>query len=328
MNNAEHHDFGVVVIGRNEGARLRACLTRLAQSSLPIVYVDSASTDGSASLARNLGITTLELDGRQPLSAARGRNAGFYYLLEHYPKLMFIQFVDGDCVLNSEWLDYANEQLQTEPTFVAACGILREKNHHASLFSQLSDIDWSYRPIGEIRNCGGIFMVRVSTFQQINGFRSDLSGEEEAELCRRLQRTGGKIVRFPVAMAEHDAGEQNLAQWWQRTTRVGYSYAEAAALPEPNRDHHKQRVISANIIWAALIPITIIGLLATHWIWSPYAVAIATLLLLLYPIQIIRISRRAKSDGLTTSRAWLYGSFCMLAKWPQLVGHLRYWFNR
>ena len=328
MNNAEHHNLGVVVIGRNEGARLRACLTPLATSSFPVVYVDSASSDGSATLARDLGITTLELDANQPLSAARGRNAGFYYLLEHYPELMFIQFVDGDCVLDDDWLDDAKHQLQTDPRLVAACGILREKDHCKSLFAQLSDIDWSYRPTGEIHSCGGIFMVRASTFQQINGFRSDLSGEEEAELCRRLLRTGGKIIRFPTAMAEHDAGEQNLAQWWQRTTRVGYSYAQAATLPEPDRDYHKQRVIKANIVWAALIPVTMIGLLATHWLWPPYGIAIAVLLALLYPIQMLRIYRHAKSDGLTTFRAWLYGCFCMLAKWPQLIGHIRYWLNQ
>ena len=37
---------GIVAIGRNEGDRLRRCLQTL-DLGVPVVYVDSASTDGS-----------------------------------------------------------------------------------------------------------------------------------------------------------------------------------------------------------------------------------------------------------------------------------------
>jgi len=45
-----------VVIGRNEGARLMACLASLKGQVRRIVYVDSGSRDGSQSLAARLGV--------------------------------------------------------------------------------------------------------------------------------------------------------------------------------------------------------------------------------------------------------------------------------
>ena len=48
-------ELGIVTIGRNEGERLRGCLKSLAGRGLPVVYVDSNSTDGSVELARSMG---------------------------------------------------------------------------------------------------------------------------------------------------------------------------------------------------------------------------------------------------------------------------------
>ena len=46
---------GVVVIGRNEGERLKLCLTSLTNQTNFVVYVDSGSTDNSVASASALG---------------------------------------------------------------------------------------------------------------------------------------------------------------------------------------------------------------------------------------------------------------------------------
>jgi glycosyltransferase involved in cell wall biosynthesis len=76
-DNPMPHDVGVVVIGRNEGERLRRCLDGLTSHSGPVVYVDSASSDDSVAYARSKGAQVVELDASLPLNAARARNAGF-----------------------------------------------------------------------------------------------------------------------------------------------------------------------------------------------------------------------------------------------------------
>ena len=50
---------GVVTIGRNEGERLVWCLKSLhvpLPEGVPIVYVDSGSTDGSVAAAKSLSV--------------------------------------------------------------------------------------------------------------------------------------------------------------------------------------------------------------------------------------------------------------------------------
>ncbi len=48
--------LGIVVIGRNEGNRLKTCLLSLIKEENTIVYVDSGSTDSSVEFARSLGV--------------------------------------------------------------------------------------------------------------------------------------------------------------------------------------------------------------------------------------------------------------------------------
>ena len=93
---------GVVTIGRNEGERLVCCLKSLLvqlPEGVPIVYVDSGSMDGSVAAAKSLSVHVIDLDISIPFTMARGRNAGFKYLAEHFKEVEYVQFIDGDCEL-------------------------------------------------------------------------------------------------------------------------------------------------------------------------------------------------------------------------------------
>ena len=70
----QQHPVDAVVIGRNEGERLRACLASLQMQVGRVIYVDSGSTDGSADMARDMGAEVIRLDMAQPFTAARARN--------------------------------------------------------------------------------------------------------------------------------------------------------------------------------------------------------------------------------------------------------------
>src|SRR6185437_8852333 len=94
--------FGVVAIGRNEADRLKQCLKSLSQAAY-VVYVDSGSSDGSVEFAELLGVDVVELDMARPFTAARARNAGFRRLRAIAPELKYVQFIDGDCELDSAW---------------------------------------------------------------------------------------------------------------------------------------------------------------------------------------------------------------------------------
>jgi glycosyltransferase involved in cell wall biosynthesis len=97
---------GAVLIGRNEGARLLRCLASVTGKAVRVVYVDSGSTDGSVAAAAAAGAEVVVLDMAQPFTAARARNAGIERLRTG-PQLDYIQFVDGDCELQPNWIDTA-----------------------------------------------------------------------------------------------------------------------------------------------------------------------------------------------------------------------------
>src|SRR5215207_7659552 len=99
-----NHRVGIVVIGRNEGDRLRSCLAALPFAACPVVYVDSGSTDASLPLAIAWGARGVALDMSRPFSAGRARNEGVQTLLSIAPEVEFVQFVDGDCTLLPGWL--------------------------------------------------------------------------------------------------------------------------------------------------------------------------------------------------------------------------------
>ncbi len=99
--------LGVVMIGRNEGERLRRCIHSVVGRGSAAVYVGSNSRDGSIEWARNLDVEVVELDLSRPFSAARARNEGFERLERIAPNVHFVQFVDGDCELVDGWLERA-----------------------------------------------------------------------------------------------------------------------------------------------------------------------------------------------------------------------------
>ena len=65
--NSDSPDVGVVVIGRNEGERLRRCLVSVRSQADRVVYVDSGSSDGSPHVAAALGVEVVQLDPTIPL---------------------------------------------------------------------------------------------------------------------------------------------------------------------------------------------------------------------------------------------------------------------
>ena len=188
--------IGVVVIGRNEGERLKRCLRSLKDDCPVMVYVDSGSTDGSVEFARSLDVDVVELDLSLPFTMARGRNAGFRRLCDVCPAIQFAQFVDGDCEVADGWISAAVAALESKPDVVAVCGRRREQSPQASRFNLLCDLEWD-KPPGVTHACGGDAMYRVAPLKDVGVFNETMIAGEEGELCFRLRSHGWKILRLP-----------------------------------------------------------------------------------------------------------------------------------
>jgi GT2 family glycosyltransferase len=312
--------LGCVVIGRNEGDRLRRCLESLVGRCQAVVYVDSGSSDGSVPLARSLGVEVVELDLSVPFTAARSRNAGFERLVAAVPGVAFVQFVDGDCEVVAGWLERAARRLGERPELAVVCGRRRERFPERSIYNRLCDVEWD-TPVGDATACGGDAMFRRRAFEEVGGFRADLIAGEEPELCVRLRQRGHRIERLDAEMTLHDAAMTGFAQWWRRAVRAGHAYAEGASLHGAPPERHWVRECRRIWFWGAAVPVVSLGAALP-------TLGLSSLLLLGYPLSAYRVYQSMRKRGRSAEEARLCGVFFTLAKFPELQGTLRFHRNR
>jgi GT2 family glycosyltransferase len=315
----------IVAIGRNEGERLKACLRAAGVSSAAdartVVYVDSGSADGSAEYARGAGCCVLELDASLPFTAARARNEGFACAMEHAPDAEFVQFVDGDCELEEDWLDAAVAALTDKEDAGLVCGHVREIHPEASVFNRLCDLEWQQVP-GEIPTAGGRFMARARAFKEVGGFRPDVIAAEDDEFCIRVRRHGWKILMIDAPMARHDVAITSLNQWWRRTRRAGHAYAQVAALHSGGEELYFVRDRRRILVWGLALPIVALAL-------APFTRGISLLVMIgAYTLQLIHIARGCRKRGWAARDAWTYGFFTVISRFPALQGLLEYYWRR
>lgn len=319
--------IGVVVIGRNEGERLRRCLESVRHGAARVVYVDSGSTDGSVEMAQELGVDVVDLDMTQPFTAARARNEGTCRLQEMDQDLKFVQYVDGDCEIAEGYLVAAAEALRTSPELAAVAGRLRERFPENSIYNRLCDMEWN-TPVGEVGAVGGVSMFRISDVASVGGFDPTLIAGEEPELCVRLRLKDRKIRRIDVEMGWHDAAMTRFGQWWRRATRGGHAALEGAAMHGFGPTRHKIADVRRTLIWGAVLPIASAVLLSVAvfvWPWAGLGVLVIAVL---YGLWAIRMFRRYRIIGVDSRTALIATWFAFLGRFASLVGFARYLWYR
>jgi glycosyltransferase involved in cell wall biosynthesis len=218
--------LSIVVIGRNEGQRLVRCLQSVVaikklDGQSELIYVDSGSSDGSPQIAESLGAKVIVLDTKRP-TAALGREAGWREASSE-----FILFLDGDTILNADFPGKALNAITADPMIAAVWGHLREIRPEHSLYNRILDLDWIF-PTGEIDLCGGNVLMRRKALDMAGGYDASLIAGEEPELCCRIRSYGYRIIHIDEPMVGHDLAMTRFGQYWKRSVRTGYAYAEVS----------------------------------------------------------------------------------------------------
>ncbi len=314
-------NLGIVVIGRNEGARLQFCLDSLRKVQAPTVYVDSDSSDSSVALANEMGVSVLPLDPALPMTAARARREGFRKLLRTHPDLEFVFFVDGDCRVDSSWPNTATAFLCEHPEVGAVCGRRRELHPEVSVYNRLCDHEWD-TPIGAALSVGGDAIYRTKAYREAGEFDPSVPAGEEPELCKRLRDCGWKIQRLDADMTIHDAAMTRLHQWWNRQFRTGYAGFD---VERRFRLGIFDRIIRSSLAWGMVFPlVAVLGAGLWGWLASAgWAVAWLAALVAIVALQIIRIAVREMSRGRSWKPSLEFACFTMAAKVPIAWGVFR-----
>ena len=178
--------ISVIVIGKNEGERLVACL-RSIQSALSalaheVVYVDSCSTDQSLQTAKALGARCFLLAERKT-TAGLGRFVGAKEARGEY-----LLFLDGDMQLQPGFAEKALMAIAAKG-YDGVCGIRED------VYLRGGEI------VGRNDNYFGCTQERLAP--EFGGALMITRDALEAELYARLKAIGCRIAEIPVPMILH-----------------------------------------------------------------------------------------------------------------------------
>lgn len=320
MNEAAHMPapwLSVVIIGRNEGARLTRCLQsvqaiRDPRGVIEVIYVDSASRDDSVARAQALGARVIEVVPERP-SAALGRNAGWREARSPY-----VLFLDGDTILHPDFVSAALKALD-DPHVAVVWGHRREIHPERSLFNRVLDLDWVYPP-GPSDFCGGDALMRTEVLRAVDGFDASLIAGEEPELCQRIRALGHVILHIDQPMTGHDLAMTSWASYWRRAFRAGYAYAEVSdrlqdtAFPLWVEDARRNRIRGGSFVLIGFAALLAAGVTLSVW---PLM-----LLLSLFLALSLRSAWKARWKGGSAGTLLLYGLHSHLQQIPILFGQL------
>lgn len=307
-----------VVIGLNEERMIAACLRSVMQCDYPrertqIIYVDSGSTDGTLQIVQSLpGVKVIHLDDPHP-NAAKGRNAGW-----RAARGEFIQFLDGDMVMEPDWPETAHAFMSQRDDVACVFGQVREEREQGNWYSVIFDRIWK-RETGKAATLLGAFFAKRSALAAVNGFDETLNGQEEPALAVHVLRQGKAIWCLPSTMVIHHSGIASFGAYLSRMAAYG-SHIEGFA----GRIENGARGTSLlrNTFKDVAITCLPLMLLACGLLLHSLVCAAAGILL---PIGFVfRIAAREYRQTRVFREGFLYAIHVFIAKYPILYGRLRH----
>lgn len=255
--------ISVVVIGRNEGARLSACLESI-RSALgilahEIIYVDSRSTDDSVSRAKAHGARCFIISDEKT-TAGLGRWAGTKEARGEY-----LLFLDGDMQLHKGFCEKAMMAMASRG-YDGCTGIRKDiylKNGEAA-----GENDNYFGCTAEriAPEFGGALFIKKDALEKAGGWSPDTIACEEAELHARLKAHKLQIAELPVNMITHtdtvreDRGVMGVA-FSRRRLGEGQALRCAMALGQQSAyiHHENEKFLLYSIDWMCVILILLLG---------------------------------------------------------------------
>ena len=255
--------ISVIVIGRNEGARLDSCMdsirTALGVLAHEVLYVDSRSTDDSLARARAHGARCFLLD-EADTTAGLGRFVGAREARGEY-----LLFLDGDMELQPGFCEQAMMAMAARG-YDGVCGIREDVylrggqvvGHNPNYFSCTQE-----RLAPEF---GGAIFLTAEALSACGGWSPDTVACEEAELHARLIAAGKQIAELPVPMIRHtDAvrdGRGALGTIFSRR-RLGEGQALCCAMAHGQANayvrHEHEKFLLYSVDWMCVILLALLG---------------------------------------------------------------------
>ncbi len=221
--------LSVVVIGRNVAATLARSLesalvagARLGQP-YEVIYVDSASEDGSVEVAARYPVTVLRIAPGEWRCPAAGRALG-----AQHARGRFVAFLDGDMICHPDWFACALAYLADPQVGVVGGNIFDvipgEDGRQRRVSRKF------YRDATPTTSLSGASVASRAALDASGGFDPYLIACEEKEFALRVQAGGFQAMGVPRPMADHLTEDWTGQQEIYRRRRNGYYRGYGQAL--------------------------------------------------------------------------------------------------
>jgi len=171
-----------------------------------------------------------------------------------------VQFVDGDCILDRDWLAVGVRFLEAHPRAAAISGSWTEEFPERSIYNAIISLEWA-DVAGPADAPGGNSLCRVDALKAIGGWSVDLIAGEDPDLGFRLRDAGWEIYRLAEPMALHDINMLSFRSYWMRCIRSGYGYLEVGWRHRRGTGRQWLLRVRSAVFYALLLPsLAIFGL--------------------------------------------------------------------
>ena len=217
-----------VIPTRNAGPQLGEILTHLA--GIPVLILDTASTDGTPELARNHGAQVRPI-APEAFNHATTRNLALEYAADFY------LFLTQDAMPADHGLLSALLKPMEDPLVALVYGRHLPppqcrpeerfaRNHHYPPHSQIrTHADIPHLGIYAFFASNVCCLYRGSVFRALGGFTPGLPCNEDMEFAARALLTGHTVAYAADACVWH-GHDLTLAQLWRRYQAIGRFFAQ------------------------------------------------------------------------------------------------------
>lgn len=290
---------------RHIGAALASAVAAVQPFGGEVILADSGSTDRTVDIARQYPVHIVQLANPSERSCGAGAQLAFQFAQGDYFYLL-----DGDMVIDPDFLSAGIAYLETHPDVAAVGGRVREMVTDGQEFqirarSVAQNSNWQPGIVDRL-DCGGLY--RTEAIRDAGYFADrNLHAFEEFELAARLRARGWKLARINAPAVEHYGHSLDSYKLLWRRIASGYAGASGEVLRGALGQRHLPVVLRrfghlrnglAVMIWWLMLPISLLLPLPLA------ARAGLFLLLLLAPVAVLSIRRGSFKLGLYSLTAW------------------------
>lgn len=304
----------VILKTLNEEARIAAAIESviagleavgLEGSEGEIIVADSGSRDRTVEIASGYPVTVAQIEAPARPSCGIGPQLGF-----QYSSGAFVCLMDGDMILDRDFLGAALRYLEEHPRAAGVTGHVNEVNLDNLEYSRRVQRDAPENRTGPLDRMNGGGLYRREAILDV-GYFSDrnLHGYEEFDLGQRLRQRGWTLYRMDAPFVDHFGHSVNsyvlLTRRWKskylrgvgELLRAGLEQARLRALL---RELPEVKLwIAVYAWWAAILVLLVLGFLDRR-AWA------GALILALLPVVPMSLKQRSLKLGFYAVVAWCF----------------------